>query len=509
MKTTIIKPTNTKKKNAKVKKSFSVPKSSKILPGRYSQVGYKSARVPGAEGRTPSNSTGSQHQLYDRKRLIAQSREFMRDNSIYYSMIEKSTAYIIGDGYTLQAQTRSDSWNRKAEAQYKNFMMNPDIKGILTGASFERMVCKEQLTAGDVGVLKTNEGKLQIFEAEQINDSEYKDGIKKDNFGKPLTYYVEGYTSNGNLNRKSVPLSPNDFLLISDPDRPSSVRSTPCGQSSFSNLHRISDILDAEAIAWQLLSRMALSINRKDAAAKALDISGDDDQANSTGNDAEISERITETSYATIFHGEVGEEISSIDRNLPGKDFPQSIKMFLRLLGLPLGLPLELILIDYSDTNYSSSRALLEQAFVNFKRRQNLLEYKYHRPVYEWFINNQIAKGELAERKDKFKHSWIKPTFPWIDQLKEAQAWGSKLDRSLTTQGKAIKSLGDDPDEILDLREKEINNAIERANRINEANKDVVGFIPVDWRVFAGFKAETSQGKPMGIESAPATPKDI
>ena len=423
----------------------------------------------------------------------------MRDNSIYNGMVEKAVSYIIGNGFTLQAKTKSKSWNRRIEKQFRDFWANPEVKGILSGPECEAMICSELITAGDTGAIKTNQGKFQLVEAEQIISTEETDGIKKNAFGMPVEFYVSGY-SNGRVDKTSATaVSTEDFVFVSDPDRPSSIRSVPPCQSAFANLHRINDILDSEALAWQLLSRMSLQINREDASKKALDISAEGTNATQSGNEGDLSTRITEMDYATIFHAEVGEEIKSIDRNLPGKDFPQSIKTFLRLLGLPLGLPIEITMLDWSESNYSQSRAVLEQAYVNFRRRQLLIEKKFHRNIYKWFVQNQIDNGMIADRRDKFDHTWIRPTFPWIDQLKEAQSWGSKLDRSFTLQSTAIKSLGDDPDEVLSGRDLEIRNAIDMANSIKaDTGEDV------DWRIFAGLKTENNAGgKPPGEVSQP------
>lgn len=481
-----------------------------IKSGSYSQLGYRSARKASSEGRSPTSSSGSAHQANDKERLVSQSREFMRDNSIYNGMIDKAVSYIIGNGYTLQAQTRSKSWNRRIEAQFKRFWANPEVKEILSGFECEAMICRELLVAGDVGAIKTNKGKFQIIESEQLTSSEYKDGIQKDSYGKPLSFYVSPWAKGRVDKTQASPYPEKDFIFVSDPDRPSSIRSVPPCQSAFPNIHRINDICDSEALAWQMLSRMALQVNREDASKKAYDISGDDTSSNSTGNNADISSRITELDYALIFHGEVGEEIKSIDRNLPGKDFPQSIKMFLRLLGLPLGLPLEITLLDWNETSFSGSRAVLEQAFTMFRRRQMLIEKKFHRNIFQWFVQNQVDNGLIADRSDKFLHTWIHPTFPWIDQLKDSQAWATKLDRSFTTQNKAIKSLGDDPDDVLEGRATEIVNAIDRANAINEKYKLIEGFIPVDWRTFAGLKVEgnSNAGKPLGAMAEPKKPEE-
>jgi capsid protein len=77
----------------------------------------------------------------------------------------------------------------------------------------------------------------------------------------------------------------------------------------------------------------------------------------------------------------------------------------------------------------------------------------------------------------------VRPTFPWIDQLKEAQANAAKLDRSLTTYGRVCKSQGFDASETLDARVEEVLRAIQIAKDIESQTG-----VKVPWQPFAGME---------------------
>lgn len=454
-------------------------------PGRYTALGYRSATIAAREGRHATSASGSAHIEYSRLKLIAQSRQFMRDNPIYKGMIERAVSYIVGNGFALQAKTSDPKANVLIEKWWKKIWKRPEIRNILSGRECERMVCRELLSIGDGGILKTRPQKIQIIEAEQICGKS-GNGLKTidtNGFGTPKGYWVGGYATSGNIDRRTIKKhSPEVFLFIGSPDRPSSIRSVPPCQAAFSMLHRVNDVCDSEAIAWQILARMAISITQKEG--KEIGFKTSNPKEAKT-DDPELKTRVTELGYALIFHGEEGTEIKGIDRNIPGKNFPESLRMFLRLLGLPLGLPLEIILLDWTKSNYSQSRAVLEQAFVTFLNVQFKLADFMMTPVYEWLLRGAIANGDLKinEKEDTLNHDWIKPTFPWIDQLKEALAWGEKLDRGLTIHARALKSLGFDRSDEMDERQKEIEDAIERAKKIEEKTGMVV-----PWQHFAGLK---------------------
>jgi len=214
----------------------------------------------------------------------------------------------------------------------------------------------------------------------------------------------------------------------------------------------------------------------------------DTDKANTEG---QLTTRLTELDYALMFFGKPGEDIKGIEHNIPGMNFSESLRMFLRLLGLPLGLPLELILLDWTQSNYSQSRAVLEQAYTTFLDKQETLEDFYYVPTYEWKIRQWMDEGLLSDNEEAFNHEWIPPTFPWIDQLREVEAYGEKVDRTFSTHAQVCKSLNRDRQEVVDAAEREVRDAIERAKKI----KDDTGF-DVPWEIFCGRSLKDKKTKP-------------
>ncbi len=466
--------------------------------GYYTQFGYKSDTIANREGRTAVNAAGHKHQENRRERLIGQSRDFLRNNGIYRGMIERSVSYIVANGFKLSMQTENEKYNKQVEKLWKKFWKRPEIRGILSGRRVEKMVCREILVAGDTGVIKTEERKLQLIEAEQIKGKNNREqGIETDSNGKPKKFLISPYGRGGRVQTsKAEPIDEQDFLFITNPDRPSAIRSVPPCQATFPMLHRINDVVDAEAIAMQMLSRIALSFNRKGGGFLGYEESRDDTDKTGDDKDGDLATRISELDYALIFHGEPGDEIKGVDRNIPGKNFTETLTMFLRLLGLPLGIPLEVILLDWTKSNYSQSRAVLEQAYQSFLGWQLLLEDFFHIPTFEWALGLAIAKEEIRPPRsvsDPLAHEWIKPTFPWVDQLKEAQAYGLKLDRSLTTHDQVLKTLNLDRTDILPARKREIIEAIKTAQDIEKQTK-----VLPPWETFAGLdpnpKGSTNNG---------------
>jgi capsid protein len=464
------------------------------LQGRYTALGFRSAKVANREGRSYSSGSGDAHSRYDRPRLMKQSRAFYSDNAIYKGMIDRAVGYIIGNGFELQVKTNNTNFNKKTEGLWKDFYKKPEIRGLLSGPECGRMTLADVMIAGDTGAIKTNKGLLQMIEAEQIyGRHQAEDGIEKNIYGTPVTYWVCPYNENGHLRTGSARnISPADFLFITNPERISSTRGVPACQSAFPMLHRINDTCDSEAIAMQLLSRLVISLTREQSDQMAYIESKVDPAKAGADTSGELATRLTELSYAIIFHAKPGEKIEGIERNIPGKNFGESLRMFLRLLGLPLGLPLEIILLDWTKSNYSQSRAVLEQAFQSFIFWQGKIADFYYSPLFEWKLEGWRESGLLGNRKE-IPYSWIRPSYPWIDQLKEAKAKAEMCDRGFMTHGEVTKSRGQDREEVVSIKETEVRGAIEIVKKI-EADTGV----KVPWEIFAGHK-------PPGTKSNPQT----
>lgn len=452
-------------------------------PGSYGASGYRSANSSRTDGITFSGASGDAHMRHDRIKMIYQSRAFYRDNAIYKGLIDRATGYIVGHGFGLQMASKNKTYNAKVERLWRDWWRRPEVRNLLSGKRTGRMTCREVILTGDTASIKTDLGLVQLIEAEQITDGRGGDGIEKNSYGRPTKFTVIGYGKGGKIDRRRKrTINPEDLLFLTNPDRPSATRGVPACEASFPMIHRINDVCDSEAIAYQLLSRLAASITREDAPSLAYGESREDEGAADT--DGDLATRMTDIGYALLFHAKPGEEIKGIERNIPGKNFTESIRMFLRLLGLPLGMPLELVLLDWTQSNYSQTRAVLWQAYYqNFQDWQDLMDDFWFRGLLEWKIGHWIQEGQITERIDGLEHEWIKPTFPWIDQYKEAQAYALRMDRTFGTHAMVCKSLNMDPEMVLNTREQEIRDAISRCQKIEDQTGE-----KVPWQIFAGLE---------------------
>jgi lambda family phage portal protein len=460
--------------------------------GIYTALGYRSVSVAAKEGRSYPTGSGDYFLEYDRPELLRQSRHFYRNNAIYRGLIDRAVSYIVGRGFSLRVLNTSN--NEAVESAWRDWYRTAEVRGLHKGKRLAAAICRETLLCGDVGAKKLNGGQVQLVESEQITKGHSAGiGIDLDEVGRPTRFHVCPYGRGGQVvPSQSKPVAPENFLFVSAPDRPSQTRGVPVLQPAFPMLHRINDVCDSEAAAWQLLSRLAIGVTREAGDERAYAESIADPNKTNAAAEGDVAARLIELDYAVIFNARPGEKAEGIARNIPGENFTESLRTFLRLLGLPLGMPLELILLDWSQANYSQSRAVLEQAYQKFSDWQDILEEDHYKPLWDWQRSSLLEAAGVTEPKGGVIVEWTRPVFPWIDQLKEAQARGVKMDRGFSLHADVLKELGRDREQVILGRVAEIRDAIGRSQKIKAEME-----VDVPWQLFCGLqapKAETPAG---------------
>lgn len=362
----------------------------------------------------------------------------------------------------------------------------PDVRQILSGPRIEALLARETLTCGDTGfALLGDPGaeRVQAFEAEQITSSlkNDDDGIEKDEFGRPIAFNVCPYKRGQLDTSKKQSFDPENFLFVTaDPERASAIRCVPPLQASFSTLDRLNDICDAEAIAWQIQARMALILKREDGPPIADSVSRSDPASNDV--DGHLGgDRISELDLGLIFHAGPNETAEGMERTAPNKNFRESFRELVRIAGLPINMALEFMLLDFSEDNYSQTRALVA-LFVDWILGWQLgIASQFHDPLFDWWLDGRIEGNLIPEPPADFDVSWICPAFPGIDLKAETAAWESQIRLGLRPWSSAVKGQNGDPDVVRKQKERDRVEAIRAAARV----KAMTG-VETDWQGFCG-----------------------
>ena len=163
-----------------------------------------------------------------------------------------------------------------------------------------------------------------------------------------------------------------------------------------------------------------------------------------------------------------GARLSSFTPGRPNQAFEAFMLASLRHIAAGMNLPYELLLKDFSKSNYSSARAALLEAWRYFHGRRRWLTDYWLRAIYELWFEEAVNAGEIeAPGFYENRYAYLRARFifggrGWVDPVKEAQAAGLRIEMGISTLEKECAEQGDDYEEIMDQRAIEIRMAADR-----------------------------------------------
>lgn len=135
----------------------------------------------------------------------------------------------------------------------------------------------------------------------------------------------------------------------------------------------------------------------------------------------------------------LGEKVSGFSPARPSTAYEPFVTTVFRHIATGLNMPYEVLMKDFSKTNYSSARAALLEAWRYFMGRRNWLSIGFYQPVYELWLEEMVNAGEIEapgfyENFDAYARArWIGPGRGWVDPVKEIQAAGMRMDLLIST----------------------------------------------------------------------------
>lgn len=432
-------------------------------------VGYGSAdMMREIGGPSPTVASGDAHLRKDLDALVAESERFARNNTIYRAILKRLVDLVVGAGWTPQANTGDPSLDAKIEAAYEARSERMEIRGMDNALSFQRKAMWHALVDGRIGFVKDEStGLLQAVPGNRIwslsayakNKNRIEHGVELDKLGRPLRFHIAQWDDYG-LNRQDpVPVEAANFIYCSPTERFDETAAAPALQAIMPHLERLGLVCDNEVAAWEILSRWAMKITKKDGGKWAFNNSNQDDQRRSSYSQ-ELTDRTVLTTWGYAFFAEEGEDIAGIDRNLPSPNFDATLRSFLRICGMEIGLSLPFFLLDWSDVNFSSGRAAAQQFWRNSQLWFDALRYILCED-YRWWIGREVAYSRLPNIPTIANHEWISDPFQPLDADKENAADRTAVQAGFKTNTRVLRERGIDRTDYLRERSIELSAAAE------------------------------------------------
>lgn len=471
-----------------------LPRSKPHLRPRASASAYTAASHthPDVKAWQPSIASADAELLPELGTIVARSRDLVRNSGIAAGAEQTIVDNVVGTGLRLNAspdwralgidRAEAEAWSNNVEAYWRMWADTTacDTSGRMTFADQTALVARSVFQSGAalaIPLWLPEPGepyalRLQILDPDRLcnpNNQADRDGlrggIETDAYGRPLAYWVrsshpfEGFSlrsAAGDWQR--IPARTQwgraRVIYCAPITRPGQTRGVPALAAVMRQFKVLGDYQSAELKAAVVNAMVALVAETPmDGESLAALFSGNDEFAALLAARGEVKPK-----EGMIVPLLPGEKLSAVAPARPAAAFPAFTMAVLRHIAAGLNIPYELLLKDFSQTNYSSARAALLEAWRYFKSRRAWLAAHWARPVYELWLEEAISKGHVEapsfyERRAAWSRArWIGPGRGWIDPVKEANASETRLRIGISTLEDECAEQGADWEEVAEQR---------------------------------------------------------
>ena len=433
-------------------------------------------------------------------RDIEKARDMDRNDAIVGQIVDRATANIVQDGFVLDPKTGDKKLNEDLQARWNEWGATSaecDLTGEMTWHDIERHACRAQLVDGDICAAGLWDGCLQLIESHAVRGGPRENtvlGVEKSSTGQRVNYWVaqepiEAWRSIGGSPSTPIPVydrtGVRQLFHIYTPKRVSQTRGVTAFAPIFAVTGMFEDIQFAKLVQQQVVSCFAI-FRKKTARNPDLPTTTPGYGSSTTETTSNSGTRYVENIAPGMeIVGELGEELQGFSPNVPNNEYFSHVNLTLQIIGVNLGLPLCLVLMDGSETNFSGWRGAVDEARKGFRAQQRNLINRLHSPVYHWKVRQWMSedaalRAAAVKRKSAGKnildHKWNAPRWGYIDPVGDAQGDALRLQNALTSprrlhaeRGGAWEEVAEDTIEDNALA---IEQAMKRADRINKKRKE-------------------------------------
>jgi capsid protein len=159
----------------------------------------------------------------------------------------------------------------------------------------------------------------------------------------------------------------------------------------------------------------------------------------------------------------------------------------MKLMSTALGVPLMVLLLDASQTNFSGWRGAIDEARKGFRYHQHNLIKRFHTPAYCWRVKQWAADDPAIQKAiddpslTAYGHKWNPPAWNYIEPMKDATSDLLRLQNGLISPRRLHQERGRDFGEIvvetIDDNAAAIEMAIKKSQELTERTGVTVHYL--------------------------------
>ena len=427
--------------------------------------------------------------------LVARSRDLIRNNGIASGAIQTLVDNVVGNGLKLVSIPDHrilgldieylEEWARKVESLWRIWSESVycDAARKLNFNSQTALIFRSVIENGEALALvlwRENSANpfatcFQLLEPDRLSNPDFKqnseflrDGIEINQYGEAENYWISKYYPNdyyygqgANTWQKiaaQTPFGRKLILHVHHPERIGQNRGKPLF-TSIMPLFKMLDHYERSELKASVVNAMIAAFIETPMDSESIAEMFGESVDDYLEKRKDWSVKLEGGSIIPVFPGD---KVSAFTPSRPNSSYAAFVENVLRHIGTGLNIPLELLMKDFSKTNYSSARAALIEAWRFFNGRRSWIINYWAKPVFELWLEESVNRGLIEapnfyEKKAAWcRCKWIGPGRGWVDPVKEAQASQIRMESGLSTLEDECASQGLDWEEVLMQRVREL-----------------------------------------------------
>jgi len=371
----------------------------------------------------------------DRDRLIAASRDAWRNTPIGRAVTEAWVMLVAGDGYRPEPMTGDPVVDDELATRWQELGTELDVAGVLDADALVQVALRHALLDGDVlirPVVHAGRRAVQLVDAERvrnpgdtIDDAEWRQGVRHEPAtGAPIAYGVREWRSDGSGPEHTHSEWPvlgeaGDPMLFMLAGMAGQTRGEPMLAPVLDDLHRLADYVQSVEAAAHLAALVQFAHVSADPAGteRMLGAEATPGGAAATGDAGPLAT----LQPASVFTLAPGEDLKAVQASQPSTGFGDLVTHRTRAIAAAVGLPLELVQLDFSLANYSGTLGAIEAAMRRARPVQQRVAATLLKRVWAWVSAQWMAEMGLGERPARCR--WRLPARLAVDPLRDAKTF--------------------------------------------------------------------------------------
>jgi len=419
-------------------------------------AGYEAARDNSRFRRRRNFAASGSHGDYhvsqsDYLRVVEYARAIDRDDCIVGSILDRAEINTIQGGFQLDIDLGDITLDQELLGgwhEWSDDARRCDYDGELDFAEMESMAFRAALADGDIWAMLTDDDQIQWFENHRIrtpsdapsyvfNGIEMYEGTRRqrrvwiceEGTGPRATPNSGKFTSRDVFDDEAGLRRMLQVYVGSK--RISLARGMSVYQKLFDLVGMHDDTEFAGILKQQLQNALVFTETQtKESPPGPEQNLGPVEQVSQPDG---TTEQIEGIGAGTVVRSRTGKELKPFMSTAPGPDFISHLRHILMLMGVNLGMPLVMVLMDAKETNFSGWRGAFDQAKLGFRRNQRRMIKRFHDPVLDWHLARRMAANASlrqrfermvakAREKGRVWRKWHCPTWPYVNPAEDRAA---------------------------------------------------------------------------------------